>query len=150
MRIGNNSPVRMVHPGSHARIVNRLLRGLLLILLTILGFVSGLPLIHGTAGAANGQVDSAGASSTAGYNGTVPIRQQGADPIPSLSFPKTVVSSVNNLVGAGGVISTSPQNLTLYNSAISMRLLGTPTPHDVLLADGGRILSSYSFWYAQL
>lgn len=140
----------MVHPGSHARIVNRLLRGLLLILLTILGFVSGLPLLHGTAGVANGQVDSAGASSTAGYNGTVPIRQQGADRIPSLSFPKTVVSSVNNLVGAGGVISNSPQNLTLYNSAISMRLLGTPTPHDVLLGDGGRILSSYSFWYAQL
>src|SRR2546428_1690226 len=150
MRIGNNNPVRMIHPGSHARIVNRLLRGLLLILLTILGFVSGLPLLHGTAGAANGQVNSAGASSTAGYNGTVPIRQQGADPIPSLSFPKTVVSSVNNLVGAGGVTSTSPQNLTLYNSGISMRLLGTPIPHDMLLGEGGRILSSYSFWYPQL
>jgi len=53
-------------------------------------------------------------------------------------------------VGAGGVISSTSQNLTIYNSAISMKLLGTPSPHDVLLGAGGRTLSSYSFWGVQL
>src|SRR5712692_9534357 len=41
----------------------------------------------------------------------------GADAVPNLSLPKTVLSSVDSLIGAGGVIQSSSQNLTLYNSA---------------------------------
>jgi len=73
----------------------------------------------------------------------------GADPVPDLSLPKTVLSSVDSLIGAGGIIQSSPQNLTLYNSAIALRLLGGELPSDELLARGGRTLSSYSFWSIQ-
>src|SRR5205809_151201 len=147
---GDNGYVGMVHPGHRARVVDRLLKGLFLILLTMIGFVSGLPLVHVTAGPANDQTGPTNKGSNTGYNGTVPIRQLGADPVPNLSLPKTIVSGVNDLVGAGGVISSSSQNLTLYNSAIRMRLLGTPNPHDVLLDRGSRVVSSYSFWSVQV
>jgi RHS repeat-associated protein len=61
-------------------------------------------------------------------------------------MPKTVVSSIDNLIGAGGLIQTSPSNWTLYNSGISIRLLGGALPHDQLLGVGGTIVSQYLFW----
>src|SRR5439155_16206305 len=83
-------------------------------------------------------------------NNSSPVGSQnpqsvGADAVPNLSLPKTVVSSVDNLIGAGGVIQTSPDNMTIYNLGIRMRLLGGVVPHDELLGPRGR-LSSWSFW----
>src|SRR5207245_6966866 len=74
----------------------------------------------------------------------------GADNVPSLSLPHTVMSSVDNLIGAGGVIRNSNDNLTLYNSLLAMRLLGSPFPHDELLGQNRRVVSSYSFWSAEV
>src|SRR6266566_833966 len=70
----------------------------------------------------------------------------GADQVPNLSLPKTIVSSLSSLVSDGGVVMGSSQNMTLYNLAVSLRLLGGPFPHDELIGPGGRALSSYSFW----
>src|SRR5713101_1045516 len=70
----------------------------------------------------------------------------GTDPVPSLSLPTTVVSSVDSPIGAGGVIQNSSQNLTLFNSEIIMRLLSGLVPHDELLGSDHRVLSSWSFW----
>lgn len=117
--------------------------------MTLLAFVSSLPLTHNNSGAANTKNDATSAESSVGYSGTIPIRQLGANPVPNLSLPKSIMSSVNGLAAAGGVVTASPQNLTLYNLAVSMRLIGTPIPHDVLQGKGGRTLSSYSFWNVQ-
>src|SRR5437867_12618356 len=37
-------------------------------------------------------------------------RTVGADAVPDLALPKTVVSTVDSLVGAGGVVQSSPDN----------------------------------------
>jgi len=50
------------------------------------------------------------------------------------------------MIGAGGVIQASPDNLTLYNLGVSMRLLGGSTPRDILLDQNRRPISFYSFW----
>src|SRR6266566_1151531 len=73
----------------------------------------------------------------------------GADPLSKIALPKTVVSSVDKSLLAGGVIQASTTNLTLYNSAITLRLLGGPTPHDEILSRSYNILSSYLFWNVQ-
>jgi len=70
----------------------------------------------------------------------------GADALPNLSLPRTILSGVDNLIGAGGVIQTSPNNLTLYNSAVAFRLLGGTMPHDELLGPNRMVLSPWSFW----
>jgi hypothetical protein len=48
----------------------------------------------------------------------------------------------------GGVVQDSSQNLTLYNLAVSMRLLGGSKPHDQMVGPGGRMLGP-SFWSVQ-
>ena len=78
-----------------------------------------------------------------GFNASEEIGTQtppfvGADPVPDLSLPQTVMSSVQDLIGAGGIIQESPENITLYNSLVAMRLLGRPVPHDELLGPGGK------------
>jgi len=70
----------------------------------------------------------------------------GADAVPNLSLPHIILSSVDNLIGAGGVVQTSPDNITIYNLAVKMRLRGGVLPHDELLGPGLRALSSYSSW----
>ena len=70
----------------------------------------------------------------------------GADAVQNPTLPRTVISSAASLIGAGGVIQSSSQNLTLYNSAVIMRLLGGSFPHDELLGSDHRVLSSWSFW----
>jgi len=70
----------------------------------------------------------------------------GADAVQNPTLPRTVLSSVDTLIGAGGIIQDSFQNLTLYNSAVIMRMLGGPLPHDELLASDHHALSSWSFW----
>jgi len=67
---------------------------------------------------------------------------------PDVSLPKTVISSVDNLISAGGVITTSLDNVILYNSEIQMRLLGGLAPHDELLDLRG-LISSRSFWWVE-
>ncbi len=73
----------------------------------------------------------------------------GANSVPNLSLPQTVLSSLNSLVSDGGVIENSPQNLTLYNFDIAMRLLGGEKPYDQILGLGHKILSPFSFWSVQ-
>ncbi len=73
----------------------------------------------------------------------------GAERLPDLSLPKTVLSSVDNLIGAGGVAQSSSQNLTLFNPSIRLRLLGGLTPHDQLLDQDNKVLSDWSFWEVQ-
>ena len=72
----------------------------------------------------------------------------GANPVPNLSLPKTVLSSLSSLMSDGGVVQDSSQNLTLYNLAVSMRLLGGSKPHDQMVGPGGRMLGP-SFWSVQ-
>jgi RHS repeat-associated protein len=73
----------------------------------------------------------------------------GVDNLPDLSLPKTVLSSVDNIIGEGGVAQASPDNLTLYNLGVRMRLLGGTFPHDELLGSDMRVLSSMSFWQVE-
>ncbi|HEV2120017.1 MAG TPA: RHS repeat domain-containing protein [Candidatus Bathyarchaeia archaeon] len=70
----------------------------------------------------------------------------GSDVVQNPSIPRTILSDVSSRIGASGVTPNSPQNLTLYNSAITMRLLGGLTSHDELLAPDRRVLSAWSFW----
>jgi len=70
----------------------------------------------------------------------------GSDGVPKIPLPRTVLSNVDTLTGAGGVIQESPDNLTLYNSVVTMRLLGGTDPHDLLLGKDRRVLNSRLFW----
>ncbi len=74
----------------------------------------------------------------------------GADAVPNLSLPRTVMSNLDSLINDGGVVQESPQNLTLYNLDISMRLLGGQNAHDQILGSDNRILGSSSFWSVQV
>ncbi len=66
--------------------------------------------------------------------------------MPNLSLPKTILSGVDSLIDVGGVTQTSPDNITIYNRRVSMRLLGGLMPLDMLLGPDRRVISSYSFW----
>ncbi|MBO0888499.1 hypothetical protein J2P12_05300, partial [Candidatus Bathyarchaeota archaeon] len=80
---------------------------------------------------------------TCSPSGSISPNLVGADGVPNLSLPKTVVSTVDSLLGAGGLLQTSPDNWTLYNSGIQLRLLGNPAPHDELLGPSGTVVSRY-------
>src|SRR5437773_12049664 len=100
LRMADSCPVRIGYAGRRARMLGRVLKGVLLILLTAAGVSSGLPSLHIAAGAVGDQ-NSLGASITNdGYTGPVPIRQQEADPVPKLSPPKTALPSANDLLGS--------------------------------------------------
>src|SRR6266571_2999756 len=102
--------VRLAYPGYYTRAFLRFSLGIFFMLLTVASFTPALP--------AYGQrlSESSLGRSGASVSGTTGLPTGvGASPLPDLSLPKTVVSSVNGLVGAGGVIRTSPQNITLYN-----------------------------------
>src|SRR5216684_2531921 len=120
------------HPDSgfhwHCRWTKFLVRtskGLLFVLLSILTFTSALP-VHALDSKNSNSIDSQSNPYGLSHLSGLP----GAGPVPDLSLPRTVLSSIDNLIGAGGVIQTTPQNITLYNSAIILRLLGDPSPHD--------------------
>src|SRR6266487_2392471 len=144
-----NTQVRMVHPGSRCRVAVRISVGILFMMLSFLGFTAALPIRPVQPADLNSQTNTQGSASSSTQQATGPSRFTGVDPIPNLSMPKAVSSSVDSLIGAGGVTQDSPQNLTLYNSAVTMRLLGTPAPHDMLLGPGRKILSSDSSWSVQ-
>ncbi len=135
----------MPFPGRQTRVVVRISKGSLLIVLVLLITLAGLPIWSALA-ASEGKTSQGTASTTPGKFTTQLPRTVGADPVPDLSLPKTVLSSVDSLIGAGGVIQTSPDNITLYNLAVRMRLLGGQVPHDELLAPDKSVISSWSFW----
>ncbi len=141
-----NSCVRMAHPGHQTRIVARILSGLTLILLTTLSFYTALP-VHAPQPPAYPQATTTTSSTgTRADLGSGLPQGVGASSLPDLSLPKTVASDVDNLNAAGGVIQSSSQNLTLYNAAVRLRLLGGLTPHEQLLGPDDTILSYWSFW----
>ncbi len=134
----------------------------LVILITVVGSISQV--LPNIAAAFEQPVSSAGNAGCTTNNSTITPASQcspstgnlgptpnlvGSNLVPDLSLPKTVTSNLDSLIGAGGVIQNSSQNLTLYNLAVSMRLLGGPLLHDELLGPGGRTLGSWSFWGVQ-
>ncbi len=136
----------MAYSGRRTKKVARLSKGLLLAVLALLTFMTSLPV-----GLAMAETSGQGSSHMLQEHiGSQLPRVAGADPVPDLSLPRTILSSVESPIGAGGVIQTSQENLTLYNSAIVLRLLGGPLPHDELLSRDRRVLSSWSFWGAEV
>jgi RHS repeat-associated protein len=133
----------MVHPGHHARVVARVITALALIVLTSVSFITAIPVHPGSASPSE-QSPNTG-DSTLVSSSQFP-RSVGADSVPDLHLPKTVLSNVDSLIASGGVVKTSPDNLTLYNLAVRLRLAGGPQPHDELLGPGMSVLSSYLFW----
>lgn len=130
----------MAYPGRKTRIALRISKSSVLIMLTVLSLISGIPLNL----AANASVSSTSASNSP--LGSKSISGVGANPVPDLSLPKPILSGINRLLGAGGIIQTSSDNVTLYNLGIAFRLLGGRTPHDELLGRDHKVLSSWSFW----
>src|SRR2546427_4509786 len=135
----------MPYPGRRTRMATRISKGLLLALLTILSFVMGIPLHPGPAIPTTGSGDS---NALGSYGSQIP-QSIGAGPVPDLALPHTVISSIDNLIGAGDMIQTSSDNITLYNLAVRMRLLGGPLPHDELLGPNLEVQSPWSFWQVE-
>ena len=140
--LSGSSGIRLWAPGRQTKAFSIIFKGLVFILLTVLSFSAGLPFHanHVSSSAAN-QSNPTGADL-----GMQSPQQVGADPLPDLSLPKTMLSRVDSLTGSGGVVQASSQNLTLYSSAVALRLLGGLTPRDELLDIHHRILSHWSFW----
>ena len=139
-----NGPVDLPYPGRRARKIAKTALVSALILLTVLGSIGTV--LPGIVKALEGHssplttsenaqcpptlpnatttVTSQGTSCSNPASGSNSPLHVGADMVHSPSVPKTVLSSVDSLIGAGGVIQSSSQNITLYNLAISLRLLG--------------------------
>ena len=138
----------MSYLGHRARIASRLSKGSFFLLLSFLGLLAGVP--FNIAYAASNAQQAPIAPSNPAFNSTSGLlRGVGANELPDLSLPKTVLSSVDNLLSTSGTIQSSSDNVTLYNSAISLRLLGGKNSHDELLGRGREVLSSWSFWTVQ-
>src|SRR6266540_3270330 len=139
-----DGPVNLPYPGRRTRRLVVVTKGLFLILLTLLSIAQAIP-IH-PANASNSPSDQPAGRAALPPTGSISPTAGGAGPVPDLSLPKTVLSNVEKLIGAGGVIQSSKDNITLYNSLLAMRLLGGAFPHDELLGPDRRVVSSYSFW----
>src|SRR6266516_2374413 len=139
--VANVHPVMMPHPGRRTRKVPRLSKALLFCAISILSFIIAIPLQPATATTPlpnntpnNPLLDSQSPQTV------------GADAVPDLSLPKPIKSSIDRLVGAGGVLEASPDNITIYNLGVRMRLLNGVAPHDELLGRDMRVLSSWNYW----
>src|SRR2546428_7353612 len=138
-----DKPVKMPCPGSKTRVLAKIFKGLFFVLLGLSSSLVGLPInAQATSNPPQSSSDAKGP-----FSSQLP-RMVRADEAPDLSMPKTVVSSVDGLIGAGGIVQASSQNLTLYNLDVRMRLLGGISPHDDLLNHNGRVLSPM-FWRAE-
>src|SRR5207249_6559233 len=135
------------HPGRRTKQILRASVGVFFILLTTLSFTSAIPIYPRPTLTSPGSTANSGQSSFG--SDTLSPRTVGATPLSGLNLPRTVVSSVDDLVGAGGVVQSSPDNLTLYNLGVKMRLLGGLVPHDQLLSPSGQVLSSFVSWNVQ-
>src|SRR5438552_16140243 len=165
--MSNDQAVRGFYPGYRARKIAKIGLVSSLIFLTVLASVGtwlpGLVSFFGSmlppsTSQTLGACPSTSANSTSITNTcpspisgprSITPNSVGADSLSKIALPKTVVSSVDKSLLAGGVIQASTTNLTLYNSAITLRLLGGPTPHDEILSRSYNILSSYLFWNVQ-
>src|SRR5467141_2299867 len=160
----SNLPVRIPRAGRRARNIAKSVLVFSLIFLTILGSIGtwlpGLSTFFGSM-FPQSTTQNLGGCSTNPSNFTnitnpcaPPIsdlaptspNSVGAGAAPKISVPRTIVSSVDSSLLAGGVSQASANNLTLYSSAITLRLLGGSIPHDEILSRSHRILSSYLFW----
>ena len=137
----------MAFAGQKTRKAVRISTGLFFILLTTLSFTFALPI---SPVQTSPRPDLNGGPAQPGSIGsrTLSPRIVGATPLSGMSLPETVVSSVDNMLNSG-VVSTSQDNLTLYNRAVRMRLLGGLLPRDELLGPTGGVMSSYSWWNVQ-
>ncbi len=139
----------MPYPGRRARIASRISKGSLFVLLTLLSIITATPLNLGAASPSSNAAGSSNPPPASSLGLQLPVGV-GADPVPDLRLPETVSSSVDSLIGAGGLLQASPDNLTLYNLAVTLRLLGGPLPHDELLSQDHRVLSQWSFWSVEV
>ncbi len=159
VRMSRGREVRVWAPGRRTHRTITIMLASLVILITVVGSISQV--LPNIAAAFEQPLSSAGNAGCTPNNSTFTPASQcspstgnlgptpnlvGSNLVPDLSLPKTVTSNLDSLIGAGGVIQNSSQNLTLYNLAVSMRLLGGPLPHDELIGPGGRTLGSWSFW----
>src|SRR5205807_7356763 len=171
--MSNDQTIRGFYPGHHSRRIAKTILVSSLIFLTIVGSIGAwLPgLVSTVAGVFSSSPeqthpsclpvlssDSTSPQTNTSGSSCPPLgglwsndaRVAGAGPLPNLSLPKTVLSSVDGLIGAGGVINTSRDNLTLYNSVMAMRLLGGSNPMDELLGPGPEVLSTNMFWRVEV
>ena len=131
----------MPFPGRRTRILLRNFKGVALVLLTLLSFLVALPVHPSAASASPGNPSS-------GPNGSglqVP-NQAGADAVPDIRLPQPKLSTVDALNETGGLVQTSPDNLTLYNGRVALRLLGGRNPHDEVIGRSGSSVNSLSYW----
>jgi len=70
----------------------------------------------------------------------------GADGVPNIPLPRTILSNLDTLDGGNGWTQDSAQNLTLHTSQVKMRLLGGADPHDELVAADPQIAQSRMSW----
>ena len=121
-----------------ARRAARLLKCFLLVSLTLSSILAGLPWQKGN-GSSIPKIPEDRSFSQ-------PPQTVGADPAPDFRLPQPKLSTVDDAIGAGGVLQTSADNLTLYNSAIMMRLMSGPKPYDELISKSGSVLSPFMYW----
>src|SRR5262245_59215866 len=109
----------------------------LLITVTLFGFVAGLPF-----GRANSSKAPDNSSNTGTSASQLP-RTVGSDPVPDLRLPRPNLSTIDDAIAEGGVDQAAADNITLYNTAVRMRLLGFGKgSHDQLLSNSGDVLSN--------
>ena len=165
--MGNDQTIRGFYPGHNARKLAKTILVSAIIFLTVIGSIGAwLPgLINAFASMSATSPEQTQASclpslvnSTSTANQCPPATRGltsitpnsvGADQVPDLSLPKTVVSSVDSMVSSGGVVQASPDNLTLFNSAVTIRLLGGAFPRDELLGPSNEEPRSYNFWMVE-
>jgi hypothetical protein len=96
----------------------RVSKGFLLIILTFLSFALALP-PRETGPSQPTSTISAGDSGM-GSNGQTP-RFAGADPVPNLSLPRTVLSGFDDFMGSGGVIQANKLALAGQQLGVPVR-----------------------------
>ncbi len=134
--------------------MNQLLPGIVAALQSSSQTSTGSP--NCSSGPSNSTVASSGPTSNCTGSQNSPSQESvgpsfaGADRLPDLTLPKNVLTTIDKLIGAGGVVLTSSNNLTLYNLRVRMRLLGGPVPHDELLSPNQEVPSSWSSWRVEV
>lgn len=116
-------------------------------ILSLMGLIAGAP--FNIANATSNAYQGSTGTPPLVFNSTAALPNVGANTLGDLALPKTILSNVDNLISSSGAVQTSPDNITLYNSEVALRLLGGLQPHDELLGKDRQVLSSWSFWGVQ-
>ena len=158
----NYGPVRLPYPNKRARKLAKIALVLFLIVLTVLGSIgTWLPGLFQAFGslfpspaiqdslACTGSQSSLGPAVLPSPNcpttpGNSPVFA-GANGAANIPMPRTILSNIDNVGSGMGWSQDSPQNVTLHNSALAMRLLGGSDPHDVLVGTDRQALSRMSW-----